>query len=248
MYIATFRVANYKSFRGTPGVAITPGFNVIVGQNNVGKTALVEALSLSSGHKAHRSLRTAPNSRTVVAQISRTTVAIHLTQAEMHELLRAASGAGSLLVPAPEGMSVELALQRFQRVLAAEETTWRGTFGGGGCLSAFVDEYGEDPGVNRAAQVRMSDGRQGAELASQGYVGSGRNDAFDVRLAPMLMARVYAFRAERFKVGAARFGHNTALNTDATNLPEVLNNLQGSNPVRFSRLNNLISTVFPVVK
>src|SRR6266699_1517230 len=158
MYITKFQVIDYKSFRCSQELHLTPGFNVIVGQNNVGKTALVEALSLSSGHKGHRSLRTAPNSRTVVAQISRTTVAIHLTQAEMHELLRAASGAGSLFVPAPEGMSVELALQRFQRVLAAEGTTWRGTFGGGGCLSASVDEYGEDPGVSRAGRVRRRDG------------------------------------------------------------------------------------------
>src|SRR5437762_3742305 len=97
MHIASFKVENYKSFRETPDVVLTPGFNVIVGQNNVGKTALVEALSLSAGHKPHRSLRTAPNSRSVLTPPSRTTVAIRRTQAALHELVRVASAGGTLL-------------------------------------------------------------------------------------------------------------------------------------------------------
>lgn len=44
MRIAAFSVTNYKSFRQTERMALGPGFNVVVGQNNAGKSALVEAL------------------------------------------------------------------------------------------------------------------------------------------------------------------------------------------------------------
>src|SRR2546427_80281 len=59
MHISSFRVENYKSFRATEEIRTAPGFNVIVGQNNAGKTALMEALSLSGGNKPHRSLKSA---------------------------------------------------------------------------------------------------------------------------------------------------------------------------------------------
>src|SRR5919198_805228 len=105
MYIASFRIVNYKSFRDSPEIALTPGFNVIVGQNNVGKSALVEALSLRAGHKPHRSLTTAPTSRSVVNSTSTTHVAIRLDQSELRELLRIVQASSALLVPAPDGMS-----------------------------------------------------------------------------------------------------------------------------------------------
>lgn len=49
MYISKFQVSNYKSFRDTVEITLTPGINIITGQNNVGKTALLEALSRDKG-------------------------------------------------------------------------------------------------------------------------------------------------------------------------------------------------------
>ena len=86
------------------------------------------------------------------------------------------------------------------------------------------------------------------EPAQPGISEPGLGTRFDYRLADMLRGRVYAFRAERFNVGAHRFGHGTLLRTDAANLPEVLDNLQGRNPERFARLNRFIQTIFPVVR
>jgi AAA15 family ATPase/GTPase len=43
--LQSFRVQNYKSYLDSGELKLSPGFNVIVGQNNVGKTALVDALS-----------------------------------------------------------------------------------------------------------------------------------------------------------------------------------------------------------
>ncbi len=60
MYITKFQIIDYKSFLRSQELHLTPGFNVIVGQNNVGKTALVEALGLRFKNEPHRSVRTLP--------------------------------------------------------------------------------------------------------------------------------------------------------------------------------------------
>jgi predicted ATPase len=55
MLINAFSVFNYKSYRATAEIELSPGFNVFIGKNNSGKTALLEALSLSTlVNKPHR--------------------------------------------------------------------------------------------------------------------------------------------------------------------------------------------------
>lgn len=60
MYLSKVQVNNYKSHLCSAALELTPGFNLITGQNNAGKTALLEALSLTFGSKPHRSLKTMP--------------------------------------------------------------------------------------------------------------------------------------------------------------------------------------------
>ena len=56
MLLRQFRARNYKSLRETPLLEFDAGINVIVGQNNVGKTALLEALSGRATDTRHRNL------------------------------------------------------------------------------------------------------------------------------------------------------------------------------------------------
>jgi len=51
MFISSFQINSYKSFRSSGEIRFTPGFNIVVGRNNAGKTALMEALSLQSTSK-----------------------------------------------------------------------------------------------------------------------------------------------------------------------------------------------------
>ena len=43
MRISSFKIKNYKSFLEPEKITFDKGFNLIIGQNNVGKTALLEA-------------------------------------------------------------------------------------------------------------------------------------------------------------------------------------------------------------
>lgn len=58
MYISKIRVQNYKSFFDSRELTFAPGFNIIVGKNNSGKTALLEALGLSPENCPHLDIRT----------------------------------------------------------------------------------------------------------------------------------------------------------------------------------------------
>src|SRR5277367_1967624 len=62
MKIAEFRISNYKSFNDSEPIKLGPGFNIVAGQNNAGKTALLQALSLTFRNHPHRSLATRPSS------------------------------------------------------------------------------------------------------------------------------------------------------------------------------------------
>ena len=58
MHISKLKIESYKSFHFSDDLNLKPGFNVIVGQNNAGKTALVEALSLDFSDIPHLSVVT----------------------------------------------------------------------------------------------------------------------------------------------------------------------------------------------
>ncbi len=64
MRISEFRIKNYKSYYEEQSFQLNPGFNLIAGQNNVGKTALLEALQLNISGKPHRSVLSRPQETT----------------------------------------------------------------------------------------------------------------------------------------------------------------------------------------
>ncbi len=88
MRIATFKVKNYKSFYDSPEVHLTSGFNVVVGENNAGKTAFIEALSLNFGNIAHKSVATSSSrGKPLVDQVSKAEIAFELSRQEFIDIL-----------------------------------------------------------------------------------------------------------------------------------------------------------------
>lgn len=58
MYLSKIRVIDYKSFRDSGEIEFKQGINLIVGQNNSGKTTLLEALEIKVKDIPHRSKNT----------------------------------------------------------------------------------------------------------------------------------------------------------------------------------------------
>lgn len=57
MYLSKIRVKNYKSFNDSGKIEFKQGINIIVGQNNSGKTALLEALELNFIDNPHKNIK-----------------------------------------------------------------------------------------------------------------------------------------------------------------------------------------------
>jgi len=243
MYIASFRIENYKSFSVTEDVSLSPGFNVIVGQNNVGKTALVESLSLRAGSHPHRSLETAPTRDAPLPSISAISATLRLAGSELLPFLRRL---GDFYFPTMYSEAPRAAGDLTNMLSAPSldlDTIWQN----GGLAKAAFSILPETPPLQAILRVA----RSGSIEAAQPNSVSGSNPAnrFEFRLADLLKTdRVFVFNAERYRVGLSPFGTNTVLQPNATNLPEVLANLQGRNPVRFERLISHLRTVFPAVK
>ena len=60
MHISRFQILNYKSFLETSEIEFKPGFNVVTGKNNAGKTSLLETLTLQFEGNPHRTIETVP--------------------------------------------------------------------------------------------------------------------------------------------------------------------------------------------
>lgn len=100
MRICSFKIQNYKSFLEPRELTLDEGFNLIVGQNNVGKTALLEALSLNFSGKPHTSQLTAPTPTIVINPLSSAVIELAVSGAELRELLLEV---GTFHVPVPTG-------------------------------------------------------------------------------------------------------------------------------------------------
>jgi len=240
----------------------TPGFNIVAGQNNSGKTALLEMLSLDFAQKPHRSLKTVPFRSARVTQPSSAELSFTASRAEIQELL---PYMGSFLLPAPmpdsafarengitdtspqSGLRLQSAVFSqdalefsVKRIGVTPEPQW---------ALQREPSYGLYPvwaasGPNHQAFVYNKD--SGGKFTSAAHTQSNAPD-IGIQFANHLPRHVYRFAAERLKLGRGMHGPNSILARDASNLPEVLGRLN-RNIDRFLQLNQEVSGILPNVR
>jgi AAA15 family ATPase/GTPase len=249
MYIARFQVENYKSFLSSQELHLTPGFNVIVGQNNVGKTALVEALSLHFDNKYHVSMKTSPNPGVLLHDSFTSTVqiAFRFAEGEAEQLLINARSPFYLPLRSESDFGSEAT--EFQALLRQPEIL-QCIYQPNNFVTAYLESGGEITGATRVVQFRVNISRRQLEysLDHRQIAQLSPSVLFGPYVANILRDRIYIFRAERLNVSQTSFGAELVLKPDASNLAEVLHNLQNRNPTGFGRLNKHVSTIFPEIK
>ncbi|OKH35014.1 hypothetical protein NIES2101_38085 [Calothrix sp. HK-06] len=237
MYISKFQIINYKSFYSSEELTLTPGFNVIVGRNNAGKTSLVEALSFKFNNIPHRSLKTLPESNSSLEiPFSECRVTFKITE-RIRGLLNKFD---TLSVPRISGDDATT-VKMFNDIFLKECQRW--TFRGDG--RKYLQEY-EDGNSGDFLEIRR-------DSSTGNFVFTGVREGFSHKnygqiLGDILINKLYIFKAERLNLGLYQIGNNIILNPDASNLAEVLHLLQSSNPSRFKRFNELVSIIFPEIK
>ncbi len=249
MYIARFQVKNYKSFLSSQEVDLAPGFNVVIGQNNAGKTALVEALSLQFATKYHMSIKTSPSPGALLHDSVTSTVqiAFQLAEGEAEQLLINARSA--FYMPLREGTDPGNEATKFLALLRQSEIL-QCIYQPNYFVTTYLESLGEFTDATRLVEFRVNNSQRQLEYTPNLYqIGQINPGAlYGPYLANILRDRIYIFRAERLNISQSPFGTQTVLLPNASNLAEVLHNLQSSNPTRFRRFNQHVSTIFPEIK
>lgn len=245
MKIKSVAIENYKSFAKSGPLAFSEGFNTIVGANNSGKTALIESISLQFVNSPHRSELTMPSIGDSPPGSSRVRVSLEVTSGELRSFLWPAHAQFNV-VKNPSADDAKASAKVIE-AFSADTFTLECVIEPSNLVSARLKGIDAPVKAEKAFQLSLDTKNAEPSLLHKN-VSAGENDLASFLLAQSLMGRIYLFRAERLNVGQYNFGASTELAQDASNLAQVLNVLQTSNPERFKRLVGLVTLVFPDIK
>ena len=242
MRIDSFRVINYKSFADSGKICLEPSFNVIVGRNNVGKTALAEAVSLRFSDKPHRSLKTVRRLGAAPAPSSQAEVSIRLEADELAEML-ASEFPVFYVATNPD---VPNAAKVWLQTALAEGVTVEAMFSNQGVVSAQLSTY-QGPAIPTAYLQVTRDPAGGSRYMDVLHGTPSDHPILTMSLAHTFFQRLYNFSAIRFDIDENPIGRNRELESNASNLVQVLDLLNG-NPSRWSRYFEKVRTVLPEIE
>lgn len=266
MYISRVRLHNYKSYYRTGWIELAPGFNIVTGQNNAGKTALLEGIGLTLDSNPHRSSISKDAKDTPLNPISSIDLKIILTSDELWRLLRRKGEGFDLNVSYPHHES-EFAkskgIDTFDDNAANAFIAWlssldtftfdlrfekrRADRWAHETLEPDLSSFGIKIEPTKYMELRCEPFQRNIEYIGTKSVTPGANYDFGRSIADLLAERVYSFKAERYGFDRCERGASKELKSDASNLPEVLNNLQ-STPKAFSKYTELVRQVLPQVR
>ena len=264
MYISRFELRNYKSFYEPKVLELGPRFNIITGQNNAGKTALLTALNLNFRGNPHRSERTVPVRGAAVNPTSWSDVAITAKPTEVLRILQRPGQNWYIVRPDPQSQfarslgwtnSGQQDIQRLLEHLFSREALifqfrYQATEHNiGNWVPGSMPTCGLYPAEGSAGNRPFAYFQVNADL-SYSTAGGGAvlpdSSDFGFVIANHFQSRVYRFSAERFNLGSSPHGNNPVLRSDAGNLPEVLSILQ-ANTHRFAHFNALLRSILPQI-
>ncbi len=262
MHISKFQLHNYKSYLSSAEIDLADGFNLIVGPNNVGKTALLEALRLNfeGTAKPHRSLQTAPSPDTILEPSSWADVSILISREELSDIHR--NHLRRFAIPIPishEGLPFDssqgihdtnyhrslsdwvLSHETLSICFRVNPNSW--SIPGNTSFGLYDAPSGKGSTRHFVIHEVNSDGT--ISINGPGNAVDQQSD-FGFQLISYFVDRIYTFRAERV-VGRCRAGLSEKLLPNASNLAEVLDNLQ-KNHHKFQRFTKLVQSVLPQIK
>lgn len=254
MLIKKFRIKNYKSFLDSSQVELGAGFNIILGKNNAGKTALLEALRLQFQSKPHRSVGVLPTSRSPISPNSSVEVSLSISGEELVDF-HINGGYTRLMMPKPENMgnlTKERALDFLHKFWQQDEIVICLEFYASGMpmvIGTYVRGF-YNTEKQESDNIQYLVYSENKELHDFSYGGSTTGNNAQNSFASVgvqIRKRIYAFKAERMNVSSCGFGGDSVLTTNASNLPEVLHVLQTRNPRRFKKLNEYLRRIFSAV-
>lgn len=239
MKIIKARIKNYKSYLDSEEIEFAPGMNVIVGKNDAGKSALIEALSLSFLSKPHRTLITAPFPSSLVKPDSEVELTFQIFPEDIQAYL---SQYKELYFQINPNFHTNAVLHTNSALSQPFQIETKWVNGSPYSCVILLEE------LRTGSSIGMKNlGYPTSLLFGTGNL-EGSNRLAQDALRDELRQRIYGFRAERLGRSNHPAQGSSTLTSDAGNLSEVLNSLASGNPSRYAVLMKHLKTVFPEIE
>ena len=249
MWLKSFHLKNFKSFEDSDKHQLDKRVNVLVGQNNTGKTALLQAVSLQISAIPHKSSKLRredrPNPRSTID------IEFVLSGQEMKDALLGFDA--NVQVPVP-GRWLDVGGDQKQGVLnkifAEQEIVFSAqrfvttANESGLAQTRYPSATFSEPITKHFIHFTRAPDHSSFHVAQ---IAGGENDNIATALLPKFLERVYFFNALRNPNATHPYGDRKSLDTNAANLAEVLGTLQPS-PTAFRKYVETVRRVLPLIK
>lgn len=247
MQISTVQISNYKSFFDSPKIHFGKGFNLIIGQNNAGKTAFAEALSLKFSDKPHVSLKTRPTPHTFFhSPHSRVNVSFEIEGEELKELLIRNRRRKFFLPMTDKDYQILQSEDIFDP--SHDVYTLQCIFLSESAASSHWVKTNQGVEHNKVVHIQLNEADKRMVFVVDKIYEQEAAREFASFLANIFKSSIYVFKAERFIPSQSEMKPHKELLPDASNLAQVLHFLQTQNPDRFQRFIELLVRVFPDIQ
>ena len=252
MHIESVAITNYKSFLERQTLSLEPGFNLLVGTNNAGKTSVLDVMDMEiSLNEPHRSMRTIPQFGGQPDPQSVFEVTLATCFSELWRL----SGSSHMFLPIssaslnPNGVDAIDAVRKFMD--ANEFLRLSSIFGygletvkiaGGSLVSGSGNRQNGSDILAASIQHLPTDTQRQIQIGNfhaQGNISS---------YAQLFKSRIYRFSAHRRPGVQCGAQGASILDREAIALPYCINHLQTNDAHGHQLLCSWVNRVFPSVK
>ncbi|MFS2107745.1 ATP-dependent nuclease [Ralstonia sp. Ralssp135] len=246
MHITKISIENYKSFYTETEIFLSPGINLILGENNSGKSSILDAvLPKEAQASPHLSEITKPHPTDTPPSTSTIRLAVSIKKEELSRYL-----GEQAYLPVPDDQR-HIAIDFAHYINNSIDLKFLVTAN----LQSNGPEIGFQILINNKAYGPANQNNDSCNLCYVNFKSidklriSNFSNTFSLlqQQSTSLLSKLYRFKAERLNVDRYNFGASGQLRSDAGNLPECLNYLQSHNPDLFNEYNALVSRVFPSV-
>jgi predicted ATPase len=233
MRLNKLRIVGFQSFADSGELAFADGINLIIGQNNAGKSALLRAIKEISDDR-HRTPEAWENVRLPIPK-SHVNVTVSGEDLRLFYL----SNPGHV-IPVPEDADYNhfcdsmFSREKLHLSFMCTPWHWSGSYPGHGLFqSSGVNRYG--------VQVDAANGTLSYNRSANG------NDSIHQAVQFTWTQKLFYFSAERLSLSQSSAAHANRLAPDASNLPSVLLTLNGDRGSIFDKLVEHLRQIFSSV-
>ncbi len=253
MHIEMITISNYKSFLEKQTLHLEPGFNLLLGTNNAGKTTVLEVINMDLNlNEPHRSERSMQQHGDLNHQPSVFEVTLRTQFSELRRMI----GSPQVYLPLKlkfGDMAEAFISEQMLAFLKKDELLRITSIFGSGADSVSVMSGVLVGGVAsrhnathlHAALIQFVPNSQNPQIHTSNYAG---NQTEIGNYGQLFRPRIYRFSAQR-RPGTRYPAQGTAaLDREATNLPFCINHLQSNDAHGHRVLCGWINRIFPSIK